>query len=83
MNKAAPDQPAPYVFDIQLDDGTTTVQVDSKAQYGWFENNTSGSGGGLWFEANALTDYDGVYCLPMGVIRQLRAACFTVDADFE
>ena len=81
MSKA--NQPAPYVFDIKLDTGTHTIEVDTAAQYGYFENNLNGSGGGLWFENGALVDYDGVAVLPMKVIKALRAAGLIVSEDFE
>lgn len=75
--------PAPYVFDIRLNDGTHDIGVDTQAQYGYFERASDGEGGGLWFDNKALTDYDGVWELPMSVIAALRGAGLTVDVDFE
>jgi len=83
MKKATPAQPKPYSFDIKLDNGTHTIEVDTTAQYGYFENNLNGSGGGLWFKDSALVDYDGVAVLPMKVIKALRAGGLTVSEDFE
>tara|TARA_B110000444_G_scaffold231304_1_gene239156 strand:- start:667 stop:975 length:309 start_codon:yes stop_codon:yes gene_type:complete len=47
--------------------------------YGWFEifdEETGGnewhSEGGLWFEGKNVTDYDGVFALPNGVIELLK-----------
>jgi hypothetical protein len=64
--------------------------------YGYFEHDTAGEGGGLWFERVevpghphkgvkwALTDYDGRAVLPLGVYEALRAdPRFEVDADFD
>lgn len=89
----------PNVYDVKLEtEGNThTLEVDTNRAYGWFENSHSGSGGGLWFEKSAteatetepsktvltLTDYDGTACLPMRVIRALRAAGFIIPEEFE
>lgn len=40
------------------------VKISPSTQYGYFENSKDGSGGGLWFEADTLVDYDGVFELP-------------------
>ncbi len=82
-----------YNFDLKLDNGTHTIEVDTTACYGWWQNNTSGTEGGLWFELDtsapdgstrlSLTDYDGVGVLPMKVIKSLREAGMLVTEDFE
>lgn len=74
-----------YHFDVHVDEGTYTVEVDTTARYGYFEHNELGdeSGGGLWFDGKNLIDYDGVFELPMKVIKALRAAGFSVSKDFE
>lgn len=38
---------------------------------------------GCWFENRKLVDYDGVFCLPMSVIRALRAAGWSVPREYE
>lgn len=38
---------------------------------------------GLWFDNKTLTDYDGVFELPMEAIKLIRKAGFTVPRDFE
>lgn len=38
---------------------------------------------GLWFDGNNLSDYDGVFNLPMEVIECLREMGCGVDAEFE
>jgi hypothetical protein len=82
-----------YNFDKKIATNTHTIEVDTAACYGWFENDASGSGGGLWFDLDAsapdgstrmkLVDYDGVDVLPMKVIIALRGAGFIVTEDFE
>ena len=78
-----------YNFNIKIDNGTYTIEVDTAACYGYFEHNKFGDndGGGLWFKAEdgklALVDYDGVYELPTKVIASLREAGYVVSEDFE
>ena len=72
-----------YKFNMDISGKRYTIQVDTAAHYGYFENNKTGSGGGLWFDGRELTDYDGVFALPTEVIEQLRANGFLVDVDFE
>ena len=55
---------------------------------GYFERDSDGAGGGLWFERNdagqlALIDYDGVTCLPIAILTLLRDIGVQVDRDFE
>lgn len=38
---------------------------------------------GLWFEGKTLTDYDGVFELPIEAIKLIRKAGYTVPRDFE
>jgi hypothetical protein len=55
------------------------VSIDAGAQYGFFEHDDYGEGGGLWFEDNSLRDYDGVYELPKDVIEGIEALGFNAD----
>ena len=88
----------PNVFDVSLstEQNTHTLEIDTNRMYGYFENNHSGSGGGLWFEkidkdnvnkadlSNlTLTDYDGTMALSMRIIRKLREVGITVEEHFE
>lgn len=64
------------------------VGIDPTALYGYFERKDGGEGGGLWFGRTKaggleLSDYDGTACLPMAIIKALRAKGVTVTADFE
>ncbi len=74
-----------YQFDKRVQSGKFDVRIDSAAGYGYFEHEELGDecGGGLWFQAGALTDYDGVAVLPAKVIAGIRGLGFVVDADFE
>lgn len=57
------------------------------ALYGWFERDSDGSGGGLWFELQdgklALLDYDGRSTLPCAVLEFLRLAGVDAGKEFE
>lgn len=46
-----------------------TIEIDINNGTGWFEHTRLGDhcGGGLWFDAYTLSDYDGVYELPKEV----------------
>lgn len=71
---------AEYTFDKLTDNGTFTVGIDTAANYGYFERNSNGSGGGLWFDSNKeLTDYDGVFELPAQVIAIIELLGFNAD----
>ena len=60
----------------------------------WFERDSDGTGGGLWFSSENpetgdydghlhLIDYDGVFALPRPVLIALRLAGVSVDSSFE
>ncbi len=72
-----------YNFDKRIQSGKFDIRVDSAAQYGYFEHDDLGEerGGGLWFEANDLIDYDGVAVLPKAVREGLRSLGFTVGEE--
>lgn len=53
-----------YNFDLAGVIGDWKIEIDSKAQYGYFENLQTGTSGGLWFEDGKLEDYDGIAVLP-------------------
>lgn len=56
--------------------------VSPSTGYGYFERETDGEGGGLWFEQNELRDFDGVYALPSAVAEALRQMGYVVCDDF-
>ena len=62
--------------------GKWEVKVSPTTQYGWFENNLTGAGGGLWFDKGELVDYDGLIHLPKDVKTGLLAAGFVVGPEF-
>lgn len=70
-----------YNFDKEINTGKFTVQIDSAANYGYFEHNFSGEdySGGLWFENGELIDYDGVTELPQSVITAIEKLGFNAD----
>lgn len=74
-----------YNFDVTLSTGNWTIQVDNSAQYGYFEHNKTGTGGGLWFSdesgAQVLIDYDGVCVLPAQVEQALKAYGYIIEED--
>lgn len=86
-----------YSFDKKFHGGKYTIQVDTKAMYGYFEHDILGDerAGGLWFdiapsvklvpdiERLELIDYDGMPVLPKDVAAALRENGFIVDEDFE
>lgn len=74
-----------YNFDVKLTTKNFTVEIDTRANYGYFEHDELGDecGGGLWFADGELTDYDGVFALPSEVASILRQHGYRVDADCE
>ncbi len=63
--------------------GGWTVCYKEAESYAWFERDSDGTGGGLWFENGELVDYDGVACLPAAVADGIRTLGLTVPADME
>lgn len=60
-----------------------TVSIDPVARYGFWEHRDGTEGGGLWFEALELVDYDGAYALPRSVIAALRGAGYVLDESYD
>ncbi len=69
------------------DNITLEVTVGIKSEdYGWFEVYDIESGGeewyaegGIWFDNKTVTDYDGVFSLPVPVIEKLREWGYNCD----
>jgi hypothetical protein len=84
---------SPLGFNINVSTEKYTIMIDAGSTYGYFENNKTGSGGGLWFEVIpsledgeirlSLIDYDGFSCLPISIIVAMRDSGITVSEDFE
>jgi hypothetical protein len=53
--------------------GNWIVKVSPSKNYGYFENQISGTSGGIWFQGCKVVDYDGVFELPANVIKALRS----------
>jgi hypothetical protein len=68
----------PYNFNQDLSTERYTVQIDTAAQYGYFQNNNTGTEGGLWFDGLRLSDYDGVFELPKQVYLILTNAGYNL-----
>ena len=55
-----------YRYDKDLSTSKWTIMIDTVDNYGYFERNSDGTGGGLWFDPcgpngrTELIDYDGV-----------------------
>lgn len=69
-----------YRFNLDLSNEHYTIKIDTRAQYGYFENNKSGTGGGIWFDGKTIVDYDGVFDLPKQVYERLYSAGFAMEA---
>jgi len=78
-----------YKFDHSSHEGKYSIQIDSEAKYGFFEDDELGDehGGSLWFSTNTegkltLIKYDGLAVLPTAVIRALLNQGIVVDDRF-
>lgn len=72
----------PYNFDTKLPTKNWTVEIDNNENYGCFEHNKTGVGGGLWFdEDKVLIDYDGVFELPEEVKSTLKEHGYGIEED--
>lgn len=68
-------------YDMNVSSDNYEIRVSTNRCYGFFEHKRLGEGsaGGLWFEHNELTDYDGVFALPEEVSVALTNAGFGGD----
>lgn len=53
--------------------GNWKVFVSPETNYGYFENQVTETSGGLWFKGRMVTEYDGVFELPVNVVKALRS----------
>lgn len=72
-----------YNFDVNLSTERYTIEIDTAESYGYFQDNTTGTEGGLWFDGMELVDYDGVAVLPKQVEDALKANGYSLDDDEE
>ena len=78
-----------YNFTQKIQVGIWEVQIAPDEKYGYFERETDGTNGGLWFDVDAassklsLTDYDGVCALHSDVIKAIRELGHVVEPEFE
>lgn len=73
-----------YQYTQDLSTARYEIKIDPIALYGYFERNSDGSGGGLWFgkcddQSIELLDYDGVLQLAQEVVQALRGAGYYLD----
>ena len=68
-----------HAYTVKLEDAKWTVEISPSTQYGYFENNINGNGGGLWFEDNQLVDFDGMFDLPKSVFNMLVGAGYDLS----
>ncbi len=89
-----PPAPAPkkHNYTVEVREGKWVTYVAPATNYGYYEHDEMGDGGGLWFETTKsarglkvieLMDFDGRACLPPGVAKALRSAGFVVGPDFD
>lgn len=76
-----------YTLTARIVGSKWVVYVDPKAKYGYFEHDIEGEGGGLWFDRGTdgtleLADYDGVFELPMNVIKAIQSLGIIVAEVF-
>lgn len=68
-----------YKFNQVLSIPNYTIEIDTAAAYGYWQNESTGTEGGLWFSGRELVDYDGVYQLPGRVDAALVAAGYITE----
>ena len=68
-----------YNFNLNLSIPLYTIEIDTAEHYGYFQNNNTGTEGGLWFDGLRLSDYDGVYDLPKQVYAALVNAGYNLE----
>ena len=78
-----------YRYDKDLSTSKWTIMIDTVDNYGYFERNSDGTGGGLWFDPcgpngrTELIDYDGVPYLAQEIVTALRSDCYYLDQTFD
>lgn len=68
-----------YNFNLNLSTERYAIELDTTEGYGYFQNNNTGTEGGLWFDGLRLSDYDGVFELPKQVYTALVNAGFDLS----
>lgn len=62
-----------------LREGKWVTTLSPTTNYGYYEHDVQGEGGGLWFEGKKLTDFDGRSCLPRDVATALLKAGYELE----
>lgn len=79
-----------YNFTQDLSTERWDIKIDTDANYGYFEHNRTGTGGGLWFGPSEdrpgmieLLDCDGTPSLPQSIVKALRDAGYYLDEHYD
>lgn len=67
-------------YSLAAKEGKWEVKISPTTQYGYYEHDVYGEGGGLWFSNGELTDFDGRSCLPRDVAKAVISLGYKVDA---
>ena len=62
-----------HTFTQEAQAGNWKVYVSPSTNYGYFENQITGTQGGIWFKGIMVVEYDGVFELPKNVVKALRS----------
>lgn len=68
-----------YTLTLRVPGSKWEAKVSPSTDYGYFDHDVQGEGGGLWFEGKQLVDYDGRACLPREVAEALLRAGYELE----
>lgn len=74
--------PKKHNYTLRAKEGKWEVVISPTTDYGYFEHDIHGEGGGLWFEKKRLIDADGTFEVPKDVIKALRSLGYVVPREF-
>ncbi len=60
----------------------TRVAISPSTDYGYWNRADGSEGGGLWFEGENLSDYDGAFELPRKVCDEIVSLGYKVGPEF-
>ena len=70
-----------YKFGQMVTVGKYEVTLTEDRTYGYVEHTVVGELGAVWIQNGTLVDYDGMYILPMAVVKALQTMEIEVPAD--
>ena len=68
-----------YLYDKDLSVPGWEIKIDALANYGYWENTTTGAGGSVWFIGLAMVAGDAV---PVPVVNEIVKAGYIIDPPF-